>query len=117
MRAVRALPVALVVALVAPAGAQTVPNPAGHGYGRHALAPPRHDLRPPRHLGPDGTPIPELDTDLREPALGERRYRPQSRASRHANWCRARYRSYDARTDTFVPRAGAARVSCDSPFR
>ena len=103
--------------LAAPVGAQSLPHPAGLGYGRHALAPPRHDLRPPT-LGADGAPIPmpevELDRPERDRSLLER---PQSTASRHANWCRTRYRSYDGRTDTFVPSANGGRARCRSPFR
>ena len=107
----------LAVLLVAPAAAQTPPNPAGLGYGRHALAPPRHDLRPPT-LGADGAPIPFPEADLIEPERDcSLPQRAQSTAARHANWCRTRYRTYDARTDTFVPRAGAGRVRCRSPFR
>ena len=125
----RALPLArtvlalTVLALTVPAftvlaGAQPLSNPAGPGYGRHALAPPRHELRPPRHRGADGAPVPSLETDLRPPARGQRlRGGLQSRSARHASWCRARYRSYDPRADTFVPRAGAAPVRCASPFR
>ena len=100
------------------ADAQTLSNPAGLGYGRHALAPPRHDPQPPRHLGTDGAPFPRPGVELGEPprdaSLPDR---PQSRAARHANWCRVRYRSYDGRTDTFVPRPKAGRVRCASPFR
>jgi hypothetical protein len=35
--------------------------------------------------------------------------------SRHVEWCSARYRSYDASTDTYVPRAGTT-ARCVSPY-
>ena len=38
------------------------------------------------------------------------------RASAHAEWCAARYRSYDVRTDTYQPYHGPRRV-CWSPYR
>lgn len=102
---------------VATAQTVVVPDAGGIGYGRHALRPPRHDLRPPP-LGPDGRPVAVPDAPLgnlsSDRSLAEG---PQSIASRHANWCRTHYRSYDARTDTFVPRSGSGRVPCASPFR
>ena len=94
-----------------------VPDAGGIGYGRHALMPPRHDLRAPP-LGADGRPIRVPEVELGE-AASDRSLPvgPQSTTARHANWCRTRYRSYDGETDTFVPRAGAGRVACVSPFR
>lgn len=35
---------------------------------------------------------------------------------RHISWCEARYRSYDARSDTFIQRAGYPPVRCISPY-
>ena len=105
----------LCLGLVAvPVAAQTTPG--GLGYGRHALMPPRHDLRPPPLL-PDGSRVPVPEIDLGDVPRDRSLPRgPQSTAARHANWCRTRYRSYDARTDTFALRAGV-RVRCASPFR
>jgi hypothetical protein len=37
-------------------------------------------------------------------------------ASAHVEWCAARYRSYDARTDTWQPYHGPRRY-CWSPYR
>ena len=94
-----------------------VPNRAGIGYGPHALRPPRHDLRAPHLAAPNGE-----EMDMAVPAMrlrrGARRLpsRSSSRLARHVNWCRTRYRSYDARTDTFVPARNAARRACQSPF-
>ena len=103
------------VAAAFPAAAQTG-TPGGVGYGRHALMPPRHDLRPPP-LGPDGALVTAPDVELGEvPPDRSLPSGPQSTVARHVNWCRTRHRSYDARTDT-VPRAGAGRVPCASPFR
>lgn len=34
----------------------------------------------------------------------------------HYAWCRDRYRTYDARSDTFIARAGGPRVRCRSPY-
>ena len=93
------------------------PSPGGIGYGRHALRPPRHDLRPPV-LGADGSPIEVPDAALGEvPPDASLPSRSSSPLARHVNWCATRYRTYDRRTDSFVPRSGAARVRCDSPFR
>lgn len=36
--------------------------------------------------------------------------------SAHVEWCSHRYRSYDPRTDTYVPRIGV-RARCNSPYR
>lgn len=36
--------------------------------------------------------------------------------SSHVQWCINRYRSYDPRTDTYVPRIGV-RARCNSPYR
>lgn len=36
--------------------------------------------------------------------------------SAHYAWCRDRYRTYDARTDTYIARVGGPRVRCRSPF-
>ena len=33
----------------------------------------------------------------------------------HANWCANRYRTYDPRSDTYVPRVGV-RARCNSPY-
>lgn len=33
----------------------------------------------------------------------------------HVQWCINRYRSYDPRTDTYVPRIGV-RARCNSPY-
>lgn len=95
-----------------------VPNRAGIGYGPLALRPPRHDLRAPRLAAPGGEAI-ETVVPPMPPTRGARRSpaRSSSRLARHVNWCRARYRSYDARTDTFVPATNAARRACRSPFR
>ena len=96
-------------------------TPGGLGYGRHALMPPRHDLRAPP-LMPDGSRVPVPDVELGDVppdrSLPDRSLpgRPQSRAARHANWCRTRYRTYDGATDTFAPRPGV-RARCLSPFR
>ena len=38
------------------------------------------------------------------------------RVPAHAEWCAARYRSYDVRTDTYQPYHGPRRV-CRSPYR
>ena len=38
------------------------------------------------------------------------------RVSAHAEWCAARYRSYDVRTDTYQPYHGPRR-RCASPYR
>ena len=38
------------------------------------------------------------------------------RVSAHAEWCAARYRSYDVRTDTYQPYHGPRR-GCWSPYR
>ena len=91
--------------------------PGAIGYGRHALRPPRHDLRSPP-LGADGAPVRVPHVELGDVPPDRSLPRgPQSTTARHVNWCRARYRSYEARTDTFVPRPNAPRVRCASPFR
>lgn len=119
LRLAAALAVAL-PAVVAPSGAlalDAVPGAGGIGYGRHALRPPRHDLRAPPRL-PDGSVIDVPDAELGEvPPDRSLPARSSSPLARHVNWCATRYRSYDQGSDTFVPRAGAGRVRCDSPFR
>lgn len=44
-----------------------------------------------------------------------RHYRHSGHGSAHVNWCYNRYRSYDARTDTFQPYHGPRR-KCHSPY-
>ena len=39
----------------------------------------------------------------------------RSYGNAHVNWCLNRYRSYDVRTDTYVPRRGV-RKYCNSPY-
>ena len=41
---------------------------------------------------------------------------PSAHMSAHVQWCINRYRSYDPRTDTYVPRIGV-RARCNSPYR
>ena len=36
-------------------------------------------------------------------------------SSRHVNWCKARYRTYNARTDTFNGKGGK-KYRCNSPY-
>ena len=116
MVAMRGVAFVLCAVAVSPA-ASAQEEPGGIGYGRHALQPPRHDLRAPP-LGADGRPIRLPEVDFGDvPPDRSAPTGPQSVATRHANWCRTRYRSYDGRTDTFVPGAGAPRVPCASPFR
>lgn len=45
-----------------------------------------------------------------------RRYRRRGGGSAHVAWCSDRYRTYDARTDTFIARVGGPRVRCRSPY-
>lgn len=45
----------------------------------------------------------------------ERRPVYVDRGSAHVNWCYNRYRSYDARTDTYISYGGRARY-CNSPY-
>ena len=35
--------------------------------------------------------------------------------SKHVNWCRARYKTYNAKTDTFVGK-GMTKYRCNSPY-
>lgn len=52
--------------------------------------------------------------DRRRPVYEERVIvRPAGNA--HVNWCYNRYRSYDARTDTYVSYGGRVRY-CNSPY-
>lgn len=52
--------------------------------------------------------------DRRRPVYRERVYvRPAGNA--HVNWCYNRYRSYNARTDTYVSYGGRVRY-CNSPY-
>ena len=47
----------------------------------------------------------------REPVVVHR-----SVGNAHVNWCYSRYRSYDARTDTYVAYSGRVKY-CNSPYR
>ena len=47
----------------------------------------------------------------REPVVVRR-----SSGNAHVNWCYSRYRSYDARTDTYVAYSGRVKY-CNSPYR
>lgn len=57
---------------------------------------------------------------LANQARPSRVYRPaptyRSAGNAHVDWCYSRYRSYDARTDTFQPYHGPRRY-CNSPYR
>ena len=61
-----------------------------------------------------GYPVPIYKAPARLPRAAVRTYlvRPAS----HAEWCAARYRSYDVRTDTYQPYHGPRRV-CRSAWR
>jgi BA14K-like protein len=41
--------------------------------------------------------------------------RPRASHSKHVAWCRARYKTYDAKTDTFVGK-GMKKYRCNSPY-
>jgi hypothetical protein len=47
--------------------------------------------------------------------LNDRPARGYSMSSRHVQWCSARYRTYRAFDDTYVPRIGV-RARCNSPY-
>lgn len=59
-----------------------------------------------------GYPIPIHRLDAGDPVVRAFRAAP----SMHVDWCLARYRSYDPRSDTFQPYHGPRRV-CLSPYR
>lgn len=48
-------------------------------------------------------------------AINDRPARGYSMSSRHVQWCSARYRTYRASDDTYVPRVGV-RARCNSPY-
>lgn len=60
-----------------------------------------------------GYPVPIYKAPRRWPVPVVRTYRARSAA--HVEWCAARYRSYDVRTDTFQPYHGPRR-HCRSPY-
>ncbi|WP_353641691.1 BA14K family protein [Mesorhizobium sp. WSM2239] len=80
----------------------------GHYYSYH----PDHVPSYPDPLR--GYPVPIYDVNHRVSAPVVRTYRVVSGA--HVEWCTARYRSYDAPTDTYQPYHGPRRL-CRSPFR
>ncbi|MEO0328855.1 MAG: BA14K family protein [Pseudomonadota bacterium] len=51
----------------------------------------------------------------REPVVVERRVVVQPSGNAHTNWCYRKYRSYDARTDTYVSYGGRVKY-CNSPY-
>ena len=79
---------------------------AGTGPGYYYSQHPDHIPAWPKRLSGYAVPIYET----RSPDLAQ-----IHRASLHADWCAARYRSYDTYSDTFAPRPGVRRA-CRSPF-
>jgi hypothetical protein len=79
----------------------------GHYYSYY----PNHVPAYPHWL--TGYPVPIYKAPARLPRAVVRTYlvRPAS----HAEWCAARYRTYDVRTDTYQPYHGPRRV-CRSPW-
>ncbi|MCM2398027.1 BA14K family protein [Rhizobium sp. S95] len=69
---------------------------AGSGNGGDAPPPPPEGRQPP-------------------PPPGGGQARPDRLSPEHYAWCAKRYKSYSARDNSYVPRAGA-RAQCQSPF-
>lgn len=91
--------------------------PVAHWYGERPTMKPKPWIGPrervarcPHHLC--GYPLPIYKAYRPWPV-------PRARhvaARGHEEWCAARYRTYDARSDTYQPRHGARRY-CRSPYR
>ena len=77
----------------------------GYYYSHH----PHHVPGYPQRL--TGYPMPIYKAHRPIPAVRAYRVRPAS----HVDWCAARYRSYDIRSDTYQPYHGPRRY-CRSPF-
>ena len=79
----------------------------GYYYSHH----PDHIPAFPKPL--TGYPVPIYDTTRPVVHVVQR---VRTSASAHVRWCAARYRSYDARSDTWQPYHGPRR-HCRSPYR
>jgi len=121
MKTTLALAAAGLLAASVPALAQTRP-PAPPAHATPSQSPPhapgqmtgpRPYMSEPgvRPQGPNG-PSSDMDYGRWETSWGARPPAPPSHFTRHADWyrhvraCQQRYRSYDPRTDRFVPRRG-----------
>ncbi len=85
----------------------------GTGPGHYYSYYPNHVPAYPHRL--TGYPVPIYKAPRRLPALRGTVVHVHRPAS-HVEWCAARYRSYDAGTDTYQPYHGPRRV-CRSPWR